>query len=217
MDENRNKNFNNQHSPISEGDNPVNFWDEEPDLSEDEFEPNMPEPETSFVAPKPHASKLPFIISGIAAGVAAVATVAAVVIALFLGGNNKPPQPVPSTPEHEHSFGEWIVVDEATCTEKGEKERICECGEKETRSIDALGHTEVIDTAIAPSCTEIGLTEGKHCSTCGTIILAQQEIAKTNHIFDDEYDGECNNCGFKNSIAFATARLAVESIVSARR
>ena len=35
---------------------------------------------------------------------------------------------LPST--HEHSFGEWTVSKAATCTEKGEERRVCECGEE---------------------------------------------------------------------------------------
>ena len=41
---------------------------------------------------------------------------------------------------HEHSFGEWTVTTEPTCTEKGEETRSCECGETETREVEALGH-----------------------------------------------------------------------------
>ena len=42
--------------------------------------------------------------------------------------------------EHEHAFGEWTVTTAPTCTEKGEETRSCECGETETREIEALGH-----------------------------------------------------------------------------
>ena len=41
---------------------------------------------------------------------------------------------------HEHAFGEWTTTREATCTEDGSRERVCECGEKETEVIAALGH-----------------------------------------------------------------------------
>ena len=42
---------------------------------------------------------------------------------------------------HEHSFGEWIVTTQPTCTEPGEKTRTCTgCGEVETMVIDATGH-----------------------------------------------------------------------------
>ena len=43
-------------------------------------------------------------------------------------------------PEHEHAWGEWTTVKEATCLEDGSKERVCGCGEKQTETIKALGH-----------------------------------------------------------------------------
>ena len=43
-------------------------------------------------------------------------------------------------PEHEHAWGEWTTVKEATCLEDGSKERVCWCGEKQTETIKALGH-----------------------------------------------------------------------------
>lgn len=43
-------------------------------------------------------------------------------------------------PPHEHSFGDWAQVTAPTCTEKGKEERVCACGEKEERDVDALGH-----------------------------------------------------------------------------
>ena len=41
---------------------------------------------------------------------------------------------------HEHSFGEWTVVTEPSCTDAGEELRTCACGETEKREIPALGH-----------------------------------------------------------------------------
>ena len=42
---------------------------------------------------------------------------------------------------HEHTFGEWIVTTQPTCSEPGEKTRTCTgCGEVETMVIDATGH-----------------------------------------------------------------------------
>ena len=41
---------------------------------------------------------------------------------------------------HEHKFGEWVTVTEATCTEGGVRERTCRCGEREAEAVDALGH-----------------------------------------------------------------------------
>lgn len=42
--------------------------------------------------------------------------------------------------ESTHTYGEWIVKDEPTCTLAGSRERECRCGYKETKSISALGH-----------------------------------------------------------------------------
>ena len=41
---------------------------------------------------------------------------------------------------HEHDWSAWKVTTAATCTEKGVETRECDCGETETRDINALGH-----------------------------------------------------------------------------
>ena len=53
-------------------------------------------------------------------------------------------------------------------------------------------HVEVIDAAVEPTCTEKGLTEGKHCSKCGKILKAQTEIDALGHNFKN---GVCTRCG----------------------
>ena len=53
-------------------------------------------------------------------------------------------------------------------------------------------HTEVIDAAVSATCTETGLTEGKHCSVCNEVIVAQQTVA-AGHIYGD--DLICDLCG----------------------
>jgi len=101
--------------------------------------------------------------------------------------NNNQPQ-TPSNPTdgttengtHVHSFGNWVVLKEATCTAKGEKERSCSCGEKETANIDLVAHTEVVDEAVPATCTADGKTEGKHCSVCNETIIAQTIIPATH-------------------------------------
>ena len=45
----------------------------------------------------------------------------------------------------------------------------------------ALGHTEVEIAAVAPTCTETGLTAGKKCSVCGETLVAQEVVAALGH------------------------------------
>ena len=45
----------------------------------------------------------------------------------------------------------------------------------------ATGHTEETLSAKAATCESTGLTEGKKCSVCGTVLVAQTEIAKIDH------------------------------------
>lgn len=71
----------------------------------------------------------------------------------------------------------------ATCTEIGwEAYDTCRrCDYTTYQQIDALGHTEVIDKAVDATCTESGLTEGKHCSVCGTVLAEQETVAALGH------------------------------------
>ena len=85
---------------------------------------------------------------------------------------------------HEHSYTEEITK-QPTCTEEGEKTFTCDCGDTYTEIIPAKGHTEVIDKAVAATCTTDGKTEGSHCSVCGEVIRAQTVIKATGHKYDD--------------------------------
>ena len=54
-----------------------------------------------------------------------------------------------------------------------------------TITVKYVAHTEVVDAAVAPTCTEKGKTEGKHCSECNEVLVAQEEVAAKGHSYDD--------------------------------
>ena len=49
---------------------------------------------------------------------------------------------------------------------------------------NACNHVVVVDEMVAPTCTTTGLTEGTHCSKCGKILQAQNEIPALGHTGD---------------------------------
>ena len=95
---------------------------------------------------------------------------------------------------HEHQFDEWSITKVPTCTTEGIKAHKCSCGEVEEEVVPALGHTEVIDAAIAPTCTETGLTEGKHCSVCDEVLILQDRVAALGHTDVNPLDYVCDVC-----------------------
>ena len=86
----------------------------------------------------------------------------------------------------KHEYGDFEILKNPTCTEKGQKGKICKkCGKiTEKTDIPATGHTPVTDPAVAPTETSDGLTEGSHCSVCGVVLQAQEVIPMLDPTID---------------------------------
>ena len=101
----------------------------------------------------------------------------------------------------EHSITKLINVKDATCTENGYTgDTVCAiCGKEITKgeTIQAKGHTEVIDARVEPTCTKSGKTEGKHCSVCNEVLVAQEVIPAKGHteVTDPAVDPTCTEPG----------------------
>lgn len=86
----------------------------------------------------------------------------------------------------KHEYGDFEILKNPTCTEKGQKGKICKkCGKiTEKTDIPATGHAPVTDPAVAPTETTDGLTEGSHCGVCGAVLTAQEVIPMLDPTID---------------------------------
>lgn len=86
----------------------------------------------------------------------------------------------------KHEYGDFEILKNPTCTEKGQKGKICKkCGKiTEKTDIPETGHAPVTDPAVAPTETTDGLTEGSHCGVCGVVLQAQEVIPMLDPTID---------------------------------
>ena len=114
----------------------------------------------------------------------------------------------------------------ATCTATGKRVYVCggtgDCDVTErtkTVILDKLPHTEKIVNAVAATCTETGLTDGKVCAVCDAVLVKQTETAVLGHNYAEAWSSdseghwhECLNCGDKtNSAAHTPGAAATET------
>ncbi len=128
-----------------------------------------------------------------------------------------PSAPSPE-PEHTHVWSEWSETKAPTCSEAGEKERECACGEKDTQIIPATGKHDLKKHAGSDAtCTDDGTIDYWECNVCGKYFSdanGKQEIGKDEtvthspgHQFGDwvsseaEHYKECSVCRAKKDVA----------------
>ena len=96
------------------------------------------------------------------------------------------------------------IVKDPTCTENGIITYIANfknnAFKSQTKIVDgkkATGHKVVVDQAKEATCTEDGLTEGKHCSICNEVIKKQEVIPATGHkvVVDQAKEATCAENG----------------------
>ena len=66
---------------------------------------------------------------------------------------------------HKHTWSLWEVISSPTCEQDGYEIRYCECGESQTRVVEALGH-DIQIYVITPLTCESDGEEYHYCSRC---------------------------------------------------
>lgn len=87
-----------------------------------------------------------------------------------------------------HSFGDWIIDNDSTCTEEGIQHRECEdCGYIETKGINKKEHSFDTEYTVdkEPTCTTDG-SKSFHCTSEGcTATTGSEVIPATGHDYGD--------------------------------
>ena len=84
-----------------------------------------------------------------------------------------------------------------------------------TARYTAIPHTEVVDKTVEPTCTETGLTEGKHCSVCSAVLVKQEAVPAKGHSWDSgkiTIAPTCTGTGVKTYTCTACAATRTETV-----
>ena len=149
----------------------------------------------------------------------------------YLGSPNATSQSEQTTiPSTEETQGTTIPREELTTpsgneeitTPSGDTQGTTEPNEEITTPSDDPTHVHVIvvDEAVEPTCTKAGLTEGKHCSACGDVLLEQIEIPALKHNYtstlvaptakENGYtEHVCSRCGYTRKDIIKTVDFVI--------
>lgn len=96
-----------------------------------------------------------------------------------------------------HTPSEWIVIENATCTENGSAHKTCTiCNtELETKELDKLAHGTVRHDAKAPTCTEVGWNEYYTCEHCNYTSYEEIDMVDHNVVVDPAVAPTCDTMG----------------------
>ena len=126
----------------------------------------------------------------------------------------------PLTAYHEAADGTRhsceAAVTSGSCADPNYITYTCTCCSHSFRQdfIPLEGHQFVVDQGVAATCTQPGLTSGRHCTICGFCDPAQEEIAPTGHRY--MYNA-CVYCGEADPNYFESAISGVVRIFGADR
>ena len=119
-------------------------------------------------------------------------------------------------PVCDHQWDEGVITTKPGCVTNGVKTYTCTiCKETKTEVIPATGHTEVIDEAVEATCTTPGKTEGKHCSVCNEVLVAQEEIPAKGHSWDEGVittAPTCSDAGVKTYTCTVCSETKTEAL-----
>lgn len=89
-----------------------------------------------------------------------------------------------------------------------------------TARYTAIPHTEAVDKAVEPTCTETGLTEGKHCSVCNAVLVEQEVVPAKGHteVVDKAVAPTCTETGLTEGkhCSVCSAVLVEQEVVPAK-
>lgn len=122
--------------------------------------------------------------------------------------------------ECKHVYEEKVIL-AATCQKEGILKKTCTlCKKSESVTVPKAAHTEVTDKGKAATCTESGMTDGKHCSVCNAVTVEQKPIAALGHkeVVDEAVEATCSvpgktagkHCGVCETVLVAQTPITAE-------